>query len=129
MDKEKIEHQPRYGVAVIGIVFMVIMFSVGWYLVMDTSDYSITGKIVEVRYKDNGIASDSVLVFFANHTGEYSSIEFEFDTNTYYNLSNSEGNIGNVYQLLKSHIGDYVTIEYTRSPLGDVGFKNLTVNR
>ena len=127
MKNEKNEHQPRYGMMLFGIISVIITFFVVWQLVMGISEYSISGTISEVIYKDNGFTSDSVLVFFRNQTGYSNSLEINFNANTYYNLGNSTGDLGHIYQLLKSHIGDEVIIEYTKAPIGDVGFKNIVI--
>ena len=119
------EHQPNYLVMVLAVVSALIMLFVAWHLVMGISTHTITGEISEVRYIDNGFAADSVKVFFQNHTGPDSSIEFKFDSKTYY--TNDGNRLDSVYQLLKGHVGDQVIIEYTKAPIGDVGFVNLTV--
>lgn len=125
-EKKKYEHQPRYGIMLIGIVSVVITFFIAWELIMGIGEYSISGTISEVMYKDNGFASDSVKVFFRNQTGYQDVLEIKFNANTYYNFSHSGSDLDRIYQLLKSHIGDEVTIEYTKAPIGEVGFKSLS---
>ena len=126
-EKEESNYQPHYGIAVIGIILIVVTFCVVWYLVMDISEYSIEGVIDEVKYMDNGFASDSVKVFFRDQDiGAFSvSLTINFDSSTYYDFYNSSSKLDYTYQLLKRYEGDYVVIEYTKSPIGDIGFKSL----
>ena len=125
MKKEKVEHQPRYGIMLLAMIFVAVTFFVAWHLVMGVSEYSVSANIVEVIYKDNGFTSDSVKVFFANSTNNVGSLEFNFDANTYYN--NSGSNLDYVYQLMKDNVGESVIITYSKAPIGDTGFINLTV--
>jgi len=123
MEETNNEHQPRYGMMFIAIISVIITFFVAWHLVMNISEYSVGGNIIEVLYKDNGFMADSVKIFFANSTRNIGSLEINFDANTYYN--NSGSNLDYVYQLMKNNIGEHVIITYTKAPIGDVGFKNL----
>ena len=124
MNKET-KYQPRYGTMTIGIISVVIIFCIAWHLVMDISEHSIDGTIIEVLYKDNGFAADSVKVYFANQTGSQDVLEINFDSNTYYNLNHSGSNLDRIYQLLKNYVGESVVVTYTKSPIGDVGFKHI----
>ena len=125
--EEESKHEPRYGMMLIGIVSVTIMFFVAWNLVMNVSEHSISGMISEVIYKDNGFASDSVKVFFRNQTGFSDTLEINFVADSYYNHEPTGNGLDSVYQLLKSHIGDDVIIEYTKAPIGDIGFVNLEI--
>lgn len=123
--EEEIKHEPHYLMITFSIIFIIVVFFVSWHIVMDVETDYITGTIIDVIYKDNGFAGDSVFVLFANVT-QYgkNSLDIDFDANTYYN--NQGSNLTAIYLLLREHISDRCEIEYTHAIIGDIGFKSLT---
>lgn len=121
-DKKPTEetYSPNYSFRIVAIVIAILMIMFAWWLVMDVEEYNVTGTIDEVILKDNGFADDTVLLVFK----ENSSIEFDFDSKSFYSHKNNVSD-ADLYSMLKSYIGKEVRIVYTKSPIGDIGFVSI----